>query len=225
MFALGVLPAVCVGQWSEPVSVGDSADYLQCFQVAAGGGDTAWAFYLGYNGGPAPVYVFCRWSMGGSWSSPETLATAANYLYCLSSGVDPQRRVWLAWYDGNYLTLNDTWGIYTRVHDSLGWGDIRLALPAGGIVGLNFAADKDRNWHMGICQQSAPYPNLFSSAYYGRFQGDTWAVGALGVGSPDPYWMDYGMPTLVARPDSGFWAVYSRRAYQEEDRVLVSLRK
>jgi hypothetical protein len=219
-----VLAAVAVGQWSEPVSVGDSTGYLDGFQLAEGGGDTLWAFYLRDTGGAGPVYVLCRWSMGDAWSAEETLATAVSgYLYCLSSGIDPQGRIWLSWYDGAYYTLGDTcWAIWTCVHDSLGWGNGRLAMPMSGVGGLNFAADKLGDWYMGICYQNAPMPDLFSSALYSRFDADTWTGPySIAVGYGDPLEIDYGLPSLVARPDTGFWAVYTRSAYNEKSKVLV----
>ena len=217
LLALGCLVTTVHGQWSEPICVGDSTGYsYPDFQIAAGGGDTLWAFYRG-----SDDYVFCRWSMGDSWSPEETLATRTWLLHWLSSGVDRRERVWLSWYDGNYLSLGDTWAIWTRVHDSLGWGTAHLAFPIYTGYGQTFASDKDGNWHMGICRMNDAYPAPFSSAYYARFQGDTWAIGALAIGSPDPDGVGYGLPTFVARPDTGLWAVYSRRAYHEKDRVLI----
>lgn len=223
LVALGCFATAVLGQWSEPVSVGDSTGYLEGFQLATGGGDTLWAFYLlSDSGAPAPTHVCSRWSIGDSWSSQETLATAAQYMFCLSSGTDPHRRVWLAWYDGNYLTLGDTWGIWTRAHESLGWGDVQQAVQLPGVVGLNFAADKAGDWYMGICYQNAPLPDLYSSALYSRFDGDTWTGPySIAVGYGDPLDIDYGLPSLVARPDTGFWAVYTRSAYNEKRKVLV----
>jgi hypothetical protein len=211
---LAVLSSICLAQWSEPVCVGDSTGYRESFQLAAGGGDTLWAFYVGAAGVRDTVSIFSHCSMGDSWSDPQALNLDIR-VFNLSAGVDARRRVWLAWYDGGHPTLHDTWGIYTRVHDSLGWGNVRLALPMGGMSGLSFAADKHGAWYMGIYEAGWDV----SFALCSRLEGDTWtepeyiAVGLDSIG--------YSVPTLVARPDTGLWAVYSRYTYATQDMVVV----
>jgi len=229
LFALTVLSAVCLGQWTEPSDVGvDTAllGYVFSFQLAAASGDTLWALYSTFTGFRDTNYAFGHWSMGDSWSDARALAVDTTVFH-LSSGVDPLGRIWLSWYNGNYLVFGDTWGIWTRVHDSLGWGSVRLALRGPGSAmefprGQYFAADGHGNWYMGICEEHAPLPDLYTSALYSRLQGDTWIWPlAIARGAGDPVDLDYGLPVLVARPDTGFWAVYSRSARYEQDKVLI----
>jgi hypothetical protein len=222
-FTLVVLPAVCLGQWSEPADVGidTTLNSVRGFQLVAAGGDTLWSFYNTFNGFPETDYVLVHWSMGDSWSAPETLA-ADRYVWCLSAGVDPQRQLWLSWYNGDYLILgdgeclmpSDTWGIWTRLHDSVGWGYRQLALLAftdflEAPEGLSFAADKHGNWYMGICEDNEGMPYPASSALYSRFQGDTWTWPSVIAAGSNYVGTRYGLPSLVARPDTGLWAVYS----------------
>ena len=111
------------------------------------------------------------------------------------------------------------------MHDSVGWGPARLALlgPSdfmGFPYGQSFAADKHGNWYMGIREQSwGTFP--YESAMYSRFQGDTW-IWPVTIAEGDDYiGLDYGLPLLVARPDTGFWVVYSRSADYQQNRVLI----
>ncbi len=209
------LCSVCLGQWSEPIDVGvDTAlHYVDDFQFAMAGGDTLWAFYSVDNGWPDMSCAFAHWSMGDSWSDARVLV-ADTFVYCLAAGTDAQDRVWLSWYNGTYYTDDDSWGICTRVHDSLGWGPERQALPGPGSVGQSFAVGKQGDWYMGICVQYAPLPGLCTSALYSMFQGDTWIwPHSIAEGSGSPLFIDYGLPLMVARPDSGLWAVCSHSTY------------
>jgi hypothetical protein len=222
--ALSALPAC--GQWSEPAPVGNDTAWPGLTDVQlASGGDTLWAFYSTRHSFPSPNYVVGHWTLGDSWSGPIELASDT-LLHCLAPGVDPQGRVWLSWYNGDYLVDGDTWGIWTRLHDASGWRPERLALrgPEGVMefpAGQYFAADRRGNWYMGICEENAPLPDLFTSALYSRFQGDTWIwPRAIAIGYGSPIFLDYGLPSLVARPDSGFWAVYERWC-DEPPRVIV----
>jgi hypothetical protein len=233
LLALGSLVAPVHGQWSEPADVGidPTLNDVGSFQLAAAGGDTLWLFYNTFRSPHDSNFVFGQWSMGDSWSAPETLVTDM-LVECLNSGVDPQRRLWLSWYDGGYPCLggeecprpDDTIGIWTRVHDSLSWGPVRLALLAfddymGYPSDMSFAADRYGNWYMGLCDE---HVDFCISAVYSRFEGDTWMwPRAIARGYGDPLNIDYGMLSLVARPDTGFWAVYTRSANYEKSKVLV----
>jgi hypothetical protein len=236
-YAFVLLAVVCSlssvhAQWSVPAYVGidTTLHSLDGFQLAAGG-DTLWLFYDGSRDFNDTTHALAHWSTGDSWSAPETLVTA-KLMYCLSSGVDPQRRLWLSWYNGGWPILggeecqraDDTWGIWTRVHDSLGWCPVRLALLACSDyldypLDLSFAADRNGNWYMGICNECLAF---YTSALYSRFEGDTWSwprIIARGYG--DPLDIDYRLLSLVARPDTGFWAVYTKSAKYTESSVLV----
>jgi hypothetical protein len=223
-----LLAALASGQWSVPADVGvDTAlHYAYDFQLVAASGDTLWAFYRTDDYWPDTNHAFAHWSTGDFWSGPQVLVSDMS-LYHLAAGVDPQGRVWLSWYNGEYLVDGDTWGIWTRVRDSLGWQPVRLALPGPeGVMafpaGQYFAADKHGTWYMGICEEHAPLPDLYTSALYSRFQGDTWnwpRVIAQGYGSPA--YVDYGLPSLVARPDTGLWAVYEHWTTMGAGRLLV----
>ncbi len=127
LFALVGLSAVCLGQWSEPVSLGDVAPRIpESFHLVSGGGDTLWALYEDSDSGGN--HMIGHWSMGDSWSDAETLATGA-FWYWPSAGVDPQGRVWLSWSYGIPWSLSDSFGIYACVHDSVGWGPAHQVLP------------------------------------------------------------------------------------------------
>jgi hypothetical protein len=220
VFALFVLSGVCLGQWSEPAEVGidTTLNTVGGFQLAAAGGDTLWLFYNTSNSYPDTNYVFAHWSMGDSWSAPETLV-ADLLLKCLSSGVDSQKRLWSSWYNGDYYVLgdgelrmpNDPWGIWIRVHDSLGWGQVRLALALSDYLqpprDISLAADKNGNWYMGICEDNVAVHRV-SSALYSGLEGDTWTWPSVIARGDDFMERSFGLPSLVARPDTGLWAVY-----------------
>ncbi len=72
---------------------------------------------------------------------------------------------------------------------------------------------------MGINESGGLMPHFFSHALYSQFHGDTWTEPGYIAGGLDSLY--YGLPSLVARPDTGLWAVYLRSVPGEEDRVLV----
>ena len=215
LLALIVLSAACLGQWSEPISVGDSTGYREGFQLAAGAGDTLWALYE--TGDSTGMHMVCHWSTGDSWSDATRLATGT-YWWWPSAGVDPQGRVWWSWSYGIPWTLSDSFGIYGCVHDSLGWGPPHQLLSYFWICTHNYTADRHGYWYMGI-HADCGFSQHYNYTMYSSLRGDSWTEPRILAAGNDS--LNYGLPSLVVRPDEGFWAVYSRRIYSTLDWVVV----
>jgi hypothetical protein len=177
-------------------------------------GDTLWAFYIRPEADTFEMTTL--WGLGDSWKSPAVIARN-RLMYCPGVGVDHGGRIWVAWYNGTYLTgkQEDTWGIMINMRDSAGWhGPVMVIRSApGGVMGFpaghSFGSDRLGTWFMGIEEQTAPLPDLYESAMYSRLDGDTWIWPrdiARGYGSP--VYVDHCLPILVAHPDSGVWSVH-----------------
>ncbi len=212
ILAVGVVWA----QWSEPaVVVADTwPPRLSEQNLIAGPGDTCWVFYNRGTRYEDTCQLRAQWSTGDTWSAPEVLVRSW-LLSCLGVGVDPRGRIWLAWYNGDYLIDSrpeDTWGIWTCIRDSGRWTEPELAINPAVMetpAGHSFAADREGNWYMGIEENTAPLPDLYESAMYSRLEGDTWTWPryiARGWGSP--VYADNYLPTLTPHPDSGLWSVH-----------------
>jgi hypothetical protein len=200
-----------------------------------GPGDTLRVFYVQWMGYRQPVpdtaELRTKWGLGDSWSTPEALERR-RLLGSPGVGVDPRSRIWVAWYNGDYLVDmqpdEDTWGIWTCIRDSGRWGVPELAIRGPDTLimnfpaGQSFAADRDGNWYMGIQEETAPYPDLFQSAMYSRLEADTWIWPrdiARGWGSPLEEC--HYLPALVPHPDSGFWTVHGRSSAHSPSAVMT----
>jgi hypothetical protein len=189
-------------------------------RLIAGPGDTLWVFYTVDRFYPDSVELVARWGMGDSWSEPEVIYRNPT-LYNPGVGVDPQGRIWLAWYNGDYPidpVLEDTWGIWISVRDSGVWSEPALAIrgPDPQLMrypaGFSFAADREGNWYMGIEENWGSLPDGHESAMYSRLDGDTWTWPRyIEKGWGSPAYVDCFLPTLAPHPDSGLWSVHDYR--------------
>ncbi len=217
-------------QWSQPALVVRSGQVYQPFDfhLLCSAGDTLWVFETRQE--PSDTWTLrSHWGMGDSW--PDSAQVTRSYrIWNSGAGIDPQGRIWLAWYNGELLAglpPMDSWGIVTCIRDAAGWHAPELAIPApyGHMafpLGQNFASDAQGQWYMGIQEEHAPMPNLYESAMFSRLSGDTWTCPKyIAQGMGDPTGMDHYLPVLVARPDSGLWAVHAYGDWTGQSAVIV----
>ena len=221
--AFCVLCSLAAGQWSEPALVVSDTwpPFLTGQRFTAGQGDTLWVLYVRGDRYQDTCEIRAQWSTGGAWSSPEVVVR--NWLLSgLGVGVDPQNRIWLGWYNGDFPTgalPEDTWGIWTCVRDSGRWSEPELAIGSHTMEGIptacSFGTDREGNWLMGIEEQTGSLTDMYLSAMYSRLEGDTWIWPRyLAQGQANPEKVDNHLPTLTPNPEYQFWA--TRDCYMVE---------
>ncbi len=201
LFAVCVLCALGVAQWSSPVPLlGGSAD-VDGVALAAGSGDTVWATVIS----TAPCRVYACWTTGDTWSQPVELGPPDSNAVFHDPGMgrDPSGRMWAAWYKDP-----DSGGVWAAFRDAAGWHASRAyKSDAAGL--MSFAADAAGNWYLGFATETPYLDYSYSSAVCSRWAGDSWeSPRFIARGTSEPVETDYYAPRLVTRPDSGLWAVF-----------------
>lgn len=208
-----LLPGV-LAQWSSPAPLLRGNGPVVGLSLVAGGADTVWAaVVVGQAGSTGPHQVLAGWTTGDTWSLPVELTPreSGRSFSAPGMGRDPEGRIWVAWYRGDYPTYAlESSAVWATFRDSAGWrvpARVCSGVPAQGP--MSFAADAAGNWYLGFTTLTPYLDRTYSSAVYSVRAHDSWqAPRYIARGRVSPMKTDFCGPVLATRPDSGIWAAF-----------------
>ncbi|MFO7676514.1 MAG: hypothetical protein R6X12_09390 [bacterium] len=228
VFAVGLGLALAgnaaLGQWSEPVVLGDSCyAWVGGPALVATRADTIWAIWRvrlpDYHD-----YLTGRRFAGDSWAASERLTPDSSWYQYPDGLRDEQGRVLVAYYRGSYPISGpvgfEDWGIYTVTRTDTGWSepelahDVREEFPFGIRLGRDRQGGVAMTWEEG----SGGIPHT-GSVMLSRRTPEGWtprrrlAQGNVGI--------SYGGASLVPGDSTDFYLAFSGR--QREPPYACSL--